>query len=296
MGLTGFLLILGLVQNGQAFAQESGDAAFTEEGFLDGDDGYDPGDTPSYRRALRDLTNYCVEHPAVVEEVPYAGQLAEGAMPSDAGLAPGHVALTFDDGPSPAVNATIRRTLETCGIRVTFFYVGRKVQWMEEHRPEEAVVRATIAGGHSVGSHSMTHARGLRIGRLATTDTDEARAELDYEVRQSHELVAAAGGGGVSPFIRFPYGNGWRVPEALAYIATLGLTHFFWNMTTGDADAEHPRGGSAVLAHTQGAMLRGSALRGGILLAHEKSSTTSVLPQMLRWMMEHGATFVVFTH
>ena len=316
MGLRNILLFLGLALSAAPlFAQEQ--LWENEASFFDGGDELDPSETEEFRGDMRELLNLCRATPPRVEEVRYTAQLVNGALPPGGGLSPGHIALTFDDGPSPVVSGTIRRTLEACGIRAGFFYVGTRVRWMETHRPEDAVVRATLAAGHSVGSHSMNHARGLSIGRLASQDTAASRAELDFQVRQGHEVVTNAAGVWTS-FMRFPYGAGWNTPEALAYVATLGITNFHWNMDTGDADPEHRRGGPAVLAFSQESMMRGGdfirangrhcsnhaapgcynrggILRGGIVLAHEKTSTASALPRLLRWMIEEGATFVVFT-
>jgi peptidoglycan/xylan/chitin deacetylase (PgdA/CDA1 family) len=61
------------------------------------------------------------------------------------------IALTFDDGPDPAMTPDVLNLLEKYGVRSTFFMIGRKVEkfsWIA-HRVHEM--------GHSIGNHSYTH-------------------------------------------------------------------------------------------------------------------------------------------
>src|SRR4051812_4261440 len=61
------------------------------------------------------------------------------------------VALTFDDGPSPASTPEVLRLLARYGARATFFMVGAAAR---EH-PE--LVRQVAAAGHAVANHSWNH-------------------------------------------------------------------------------------------------------------------------------------------
>src|SRR5947209_18289471 len=67
------------------------------------------------------------------------------------------VALTFDDGPSD-LTAAVLTMLARHGATATFFVVGREIPGRER------VLRRTIAEGHELGNHTMTHtgARGRR--------------------------------------------------------------------------------------------------------------------------------------
>ena len=62
------------------------------------------------------------------------------------------VALTFDDGPSPAQTPRLLQILKEKGVKATFFAVGN----MAQKSPE--VLRQEEAEGHEVASHTMTHA------------------------------------------------------------------------------------------------------------------------------------------
>jgi peptidoglycan/xylan/chitin deacetylase (PgdA/CDA1 family) len=64
---------------------------------------------------------------------------------------PNTVALTFDDGPNPALTPRLLRLLDETHIRATFFLIGRYV------RECPALVQEIAAGGHTIGNHTDTH-------------------------------------------------------------------------------------------------------------------------------------------
>ncbi len=63
-----------------------------------------------------------------------------------------HIALTFDDGPSPETHR-ILDLLKKHQIKVTFFVIGKRV---EEH-PE--IVKRMVEEGHQLGNHTFHHSR-----------------------------------------------------------------------------------------------------------------------------------------
>lgn len=63
------------------------------------------------------------------------------------------VALTFDDGPSPANTPAVLELLSRHQVKATFFMVGRNI---EQHRELAARV---LAEGHQLGNHSYSHRR-----------------------------------------------------------------------------------------------------------------------------------------
>jgi peptidoglycan-N-acetylglucosamine deacetylase len=70
--------------------------------------------------------------------------------------APGHVALTFDDGPDPIATPPILEALESLGWRATFFCLGSQA------RRSPGLVRELVARGHEVGVHGDFHTSHLR--------------------------------------------------------------------------------------------------------------------------------------
>lgn len=61
------------------------------------------------------------------------------------------VALTFDDGPNPALTPRVLDLLDQHGARATFFCVG------ERAAAHPALVREVVRRGHAVENHSMHH-------------------------------------------------------------------------------------------------------------------------------------------
>ena len=78
--------------------------------------------------------------------------LRRRVWPTLAGIGrPGHVALTFDDGPDRRSTPAFLELLRDEGIRATFFVLGR----MLEANPE--VGREIAAAGHEIGVHGWDH-------------------------------------------------------------------------------------------------------------------------------------------
>jgi peptidoglycan-N-acetylglucosamine deacetylase len=69
---------------------------------------------------------------------------------------PGHIALTFDDGPDPIATPPILDALESVGWRATFFCLGSQA------RRSPGLVRELIDRGHEVGVHGDAHTSHLR--------------------------------------------------------------------------------------------------------------------------------------
>ena len=61
------------------------------------------------------------------------------------------VALTFDDGPNPALTPRLLRVLEENHVRATFFLIGSFV------RECPGLVQEIAARGHTIGNHTDTH-------------------------------------------------------------------------------------------------------------------------------------------
>jgi chitooligosaccharide deacetylase len=72
---------------------------------------------------------------------------AVSAVPADTSL----VSLTFDDEPDPAHTPAVLAILERFDVRATFFMIGRAAA----QHPD--LVRAVIAGGHTVANHTQDH-------------------------------------------------------------------------------------------------------------------------------------------
>lgn len=84
---------------------------------------------------------------------------------------PARIALSFDDGPDPAMTPQVLDRLRARGIKATFFLVGRNVR----RHPELA--RRIVAEGHCVGSHSFDHSifSNFRLTAAARRDLQATR-------------------------------------------------------------------------------------------------------------------------
>lgn len=138
------------------------------------------------------------------------GPVRAAAFPRLAGQGdPGHVALTFDDGPDPAATPGFLDALAAQGIRATFFLLGSMV------RRAPGLAAEIAAAGHEVAVHGYDH-RYLPLRGPAATSSDLARAtELIFDVTGKRPA-----------FFRPPYGV-LSGPSLLA-ARQLRLTSVLW--------------------------------------------------------------------
>jgi peptidoglycan/xylan/chitin deacetylase (PgdA/CDA1 family) len=178
------------------------------------------------------------------------GPLRNRLFPGLAGVGdPGHIALTFDDGPHPLSTPRFLDRLDRLGVRATFFLLGR---WAVR---SPGLVKEITAAGHEVAVHGYQHRCLLLRGPRATYD-DLARA------RDVVQDLADA-----SPrYFRPPYGV--LTTATLAATRRLGLTPVLWTAWGEDWTA---RATPDSVYHTVSADLTG----GGTVLLHD-SDVTSV--------------------
>jgi peptidoglycan/xylan/chitin deacetylase (PgdA/CDA1 family) len=75
---------------------------------------------------------------------------------------PGHVALTFDDGPDPRSTPLILDALDRIGWRATFFCLGAQV------RRSPGLARELVDRGHEIAVHGDVHTSHLRRPSTST--------------------------------------------------------------------------------------------------------------------------------
>jgi len=171
-------------------------------------------------------------------------------LPGLAGVGdPGHVALTFDDGPDRFSTPRFLDALDRIGVKATFFLLG----FMLERDP--ALGREIADRGHEVALHGWLHRPMLVRGPLAIRD-DLARAR---------DLVAGATGR-LPAHYRPPYG----IATAAALIAArdLGMRPVLW--TSWGQDWRASATPDSVFATVTG-NLRG----GGTILLHDCDCTSA---------------------
>ena len=107
---------------------------------------------------------------------------------------PGHrrsIALTFDDGPSPATPKLLD-FLAQQNVRATFFQCGRNV----ERHPQ--IARTALSAGHELGNHTDSHPHlYLRSARF-----------IDAEFSRAQRIIQDVTGA-TPRLLRAPYGQRW---------------------------------------------------------------------------------------
>ena len=113
------------------------------------------------------------------------------------------MALTFDDGPNPAITPELLDLLERYEAKSTFFLIGRNVRAVPE------LARAIFDRGHSIGNHTDSHPS------LALLSGSRIAEQLD---RCDEAIFNATS---VTPrWIRPPYG--FRGPNLNGIVARRG--------------------------------------------------------------------------
>src|ERR1700688_2354393 len=74
------------------------------------------------------------------------------------------IALTFDDGPNPAVTPRLLELFDRYAVRATFFMIGKFARACPE------LVKEISVRGHLIGNHSDTHANLLFRSRAGIRD------------------------------------------------------------------------------------------------------------------------------
>jgi peptidoglycan/xylan/chitin deacetylase (PgdA/CDA1 family) len=128
---------------------------------------------------------------------------------------PRKLAITFDDGPNPAITPKLLELLDGYKAKATFFLIGRYARECPE------LVKETVARGHEVGNHTELHPNLLWLNP----------AKVRVELRLCHDAIKNAIG--VPPkWFRPPYGmrNPWVIPAA----RELGYRTVMWTLIPGD--------------------------------------------------------------
>jgi peptidoglycan/xylan/chitin deacetylase (PgdA/CDA1 family) len=125
------------------------------------------------------------------------------------------LAITFDDGPNPAITPKLLDLLDRYNAKATFFLIGRFVRECPE------LVKETVARGHVVGNHTETHPN---LFWLKPT-------QVQVELRLCHKAIHNAVGTPPKWF-RPPFGM--RNPWVISAARELGCQTVMWTLIPGD--------------------------------------------------------------
>lgn len=181
------------------------------------------------------------------------------------------VALTFDDGPDPAVTPRVLDLLDRHGARASFFCIGTAA------RAHPHLVREIVRRGHAVENHTDRH-----LNRFAALPPGGLRREI---AAAQATLTALAG---TPPgFFRAPMGL--RSPLLQPVLAELGLGLVSWTRRALDGLRGDPA--------AAGARLRRDLAAGDVLLLHDGRAARTpdghpvvlaVLPDLLAALAARG--------
>lgn len=201
---------------------------------------------------------------------PNLRRLAPAALPTGR-----EVALTFDDGPDPAVTPEVLAILAKFDVRASFFMIGERAA----RHPE--LVRAVVAAGHRVENHTHRHRPTFAFNIFPF---------MLREVRQAQRTLISLAGD-LPRFFRAPAGmHNFFVDPVLC---RLGLTYVSWTRRGYDTVDGDPR---RVLAR-----LLTNLAAGDILLLHDGNAALgpggqpvvlAVLPTLLEELQRRGLSAI----
>jgi peptidoglycan/xylan/chitin deacetylase (PgdA/CDA1 family) len=128
---------------------------------------------------------------------------------------PRKLALTFDDGPNPAITPQLLDLLDRHQARATFFLVGQFV------RDCPALAREIVARGHAIGNHTETHPNLFWCGAQETRE----------QLRRCNEAIFSATARAPRWF-RPPFGM--RSPWLAGVAGEFELSTVMWTLIPGD--------------------------------------------------------------
>ncbi len=178
-----------------------------------------------------------------------------------------YIAITYDDGPHPQNTPRLLDMLRERNIRATFYVIGRNVDLYP------GVLRRTVAEGHEVGNHTLTHRLLSKLGN------DEVRSEIS----RCNDAIARAAG--VTPrTLRPPYGGMLQAQRQMIF-NEFGMPTILWSVDPLD----WKRPGASVITSR---ILSGTSA-GGIVLAHDlHAQTVDAMPATLDGLLSRGFQFV----
>lgn len=179
-------------------------------------------------------------------------------------LEDGEVILTFDDGPGRGHTRAVLNALDAHCTKAIFFVVGR----MAVADPD--MVREYDRRGHTVGSHTWSHAKLPELTPL------KARQEIEL----GFSAVQLAMGKPIAPFFRFPYLAETRSMQL--HVQGRHFANFGIDIDSKDYRAHEPE----ELVHKVISDL--AVARKGIILFHDIQAVTArALPQLLNELKAH---------
>ena len=179
------------------------------------------------------------------------------------------VVLTFDDGPWPNNTPAVLAALAAHCIKATFFPIGKHATWHPE------ILKQVAAAGHSIGTHTWSHAD------LSKKSKEEATREIEMGASAVRMAVA----GPTAPFFRFPALR--HPPEMVTYLGQRNIAIFSCDMDSFDFTMRKPE------QVVRSVMSKLEKHGKGIILMHDfQHATAEALPELLNQLKANGYKIV----
>ena len=180
-------------------------------------------------------------------------------------LQPGEVVLTFDDGPWPHHTPAVLAALAANCTKAVFFPIGEHTMWAPE------ILRQVAAAGHSIGSHTWSHADLLK----------KTPQEGKDEIEKGISAVRWALGAPAAPFFRFPALR--HPPEMVTYLGERNIAIWSADMDSLDFKIRKP---DQVI---QSVLTKLKKDGKGIVLMHDfQRATAEAAPELLHQLKLNG--------
>jgi peptidoglycan/xylan/chitin deacetylase (PgdA/CDA1 family) len=182
-------------------------------------------------------------------------------------LAEKEVVLTFDDGPwqgnTPAV---LKALADECTTGI-FFAIGKHATYYPE------ILRQVAAAGHTVGSHTWSHAN---LNKKTMTEQ-----QAKDEIEKGFSAVKWALGTAPAPFFRFPELQ--HPPAMVTYLGSRNIAIFSCDLDSFDFRAQKPE------QVVQTVMAKLAKTGQGVILMHDfQKHTGEALPALLARLKAEG--------
>ena len=187
-------------------------------------------------------------------------------------LADKEVVLTFDDSPWPVNTPAVLKALAEQCTKAVFFSIGKHASYHPE------ILRQVAAAGHTIGTHTWSHANLNSKKMTEQSDKDE--------IEKGISAVKIALGAAPAPFFRFPELQ--QNAAAIAYLGTRNIAMFSCDLDSFDFRAKSPE----QVINTVMTKLQKQGK--GIILMHDfQKHTAEAMPELLR-RLKAGGYKVVF--
>jgi peptidoglycan/xylan/chitin deacetylase (PgdA/CDA1 family) len=179
------------------------------------------------------------------------------------------VVLTFDDGPWLGHTSAVLKALADQCLRATFFSIGQHATYYPE------IVKQVVAAGHTIGSHTWSHADLQAV--MKKNGPDAAKEEIE----KGASAVRMMAGVPIAPFFRFP--DLRHPPEMVTYLGERNIASFSTDIDSWDFKIKKPD------ELTKSLMAKLQKAGKGIILMHDFQKVTSIaLPQILDQLQKNG--------